>query len=60
MNPPQAFGIFSAEGRLVILYTYESDIGDGWEDQEIHNNTTEKRLEALKMGANIIQYVFEN
>ena len=60
MNPPQAFGIFSEEGRLVILYTYESDIGDGWEDQEIHNNTTEKRLEALKMGANIIQYVFEN
>ncbi len=53
----QAFGIIH-EGRLVCLYTYETDLGDGWEDQEVHNDTEEKRLEALKMGANIINYVF--
>jgi len=53
----QAFGILY-EGRLVCLYTFETDLGDGWEDQEVHGDTEEKRLEALKMGANIIQYVF--
>ena len=53
----EAFGIIY-EGRLVCLYTYETDLGDGWEDQEVHNDPEEKRLEALKMGANIIQYAF--
>ena len=53
----QAFGIIY-EGRLVCLYTYECDLGDGWEDAEVHGDSTEKRQEALKMGANIIQYVF--
>jgi len=53
----QAFGIIY-QGRLVCLYTYECDLGDGWEDAEVHGNSEEKRLEALKMGANIIQYVF--
>lgn len=56
-KPAQAFGIFS-DGRLVLLYTYETDLGDGWEDQEVHNDSEEKRLEALKMGANIIQFAF--
>lgn len=55
--PPQAFGLF-LNGRLVLLYTYETDLGDGWEDPEVHNDPPEKRLEALKMGANILQYVF--
>lgn len=54
---PQAFGIIH-EGRLVCLYTYETDLGDGWEDQEVHGDSEAKRAEALKMGANIIQYVF--
>ena len=50
-------GIF-IDGVLVLLYTYETDLGDGWEDQEVHNNTEETRLKALKMGANIIEFVF--
>ncbi len=56
---PQAFGI-TVNGRLVLLYTHESDIGDGWENPEIHNDPEEVRLKALKMGANIIKYVFEH
>ncbi|MBN1821322.1 MAG: DUF4159 domain-containing protein [Prolixibacteraceae bacterium] len=56
-KPPQAFGIF-IDNRLVCLYTYESDLGDGWEDPEIHNDPEEVRLKALQMGANIISYVF--
>lgn len=53
----QAFGII-VEGRLVCLYTYETDLGDGWEDQAVHNDATEKRLQALQMGANIMMYAF--
>ncbi len=56
---PQAFGIF-IEGRLVLLYTYECDLGDGWENPEIHNDPPEVRLKALRMGVNIINYVFKN
>lgn len=56
---PQAFGI-TIDGRLVLLYTYESDLGDGWENPEVHNDPEEVRLKALQMGANIIQYAFEN
>jgi hypothetical protein len=56
-KPPQAFGIF-IESRMVCLYTYESDLGDGWEDHDVHNDPEELRLKALKMGANIIDYVF--
>lgn len=56
---PQAFGIF-VEDRLVLLYTFESDLGDGWENPEIHNDPADVRLKALQMGANLIKYVFEN
>jgi len=56
---PQAFGLIY-QGRLVCLYTFESDLGDGWEDPRIHNDTRENHLDALQMGANIIQYVFMN
>lgn len=56
---PQAFGIF-LNGRLALLYTYETDLGDGWEDKEVHNNPEEVRLKALRMGANLIHYVFTN
>jgi hypothetical protein len=56
-KPPQAFGIFM-EDRMVCLYTYESDISDGWEDEAVHNDPPELREKALKMGANIISFVF--
>ncbi|WP_104733650.1 DUF4159 domain-containing protein [Hanstruepera ponticola] len=56
---PQAIGIFF-ETRLVLLFTFESDLGDGWEDQVVHNDTEDVREKALKMGANIIKYAFEN
>jgi len=55
--PPQAFGLVY-ENRLVLLYTYETDLGNGWEDAEVHGNSYETRQKALKMGANIINYVF--
>ena len=55
----QAFGLFS-NGRLVCLYTFESDLSDGWEDQSVHNDPNNKRQEALQMGANIISYSFNN
>jgi hypothetical protein len=55
--PPQAFGLFH-NGKLVLLYTYECDLGNGWEDRSVHNDPEEIRQEALKMGANIIEYVF--
>lgn len=56
---PQAFGIFS-DNRLVLLYTYQSDLGDGWEDPQVHNDPTAVHQKALKMGANIINYIFNN
>lgn len=56
---PQAFGIFS-DNRLVLLYTYQSDLGDGWENPEVHNDPTAVHQKALKMGANIINYIFNN
>ncbi len=56
---PQAFGIIE-NNRLVLLYTFECDLGDGWEDPEVHNNPKEVREKALKMGANILNYVFNN
>jgi hypothetical protein len=56
-KPSEAYGIFD-NGRLICLYTYESDLSDGWEDAEVHNDSEETRLKALKMGSNIIEYVF--
>jgi len=54
-NPPQALGVFD-DDRLMILYTFECDLGDGWEDSEVHNDPEEIRLKALQMGVNIIYY----
>ncbi len=54
---PQAFG---KEGRLVVLFTFETDLGDGWEDLEVHRDPENKHRQALEMGANIISYVFQN
>lgn len=52
-KPPQGLGLFIDE-RLVVFYTYETDLHDGWQDEEVHNNPPEKRLAALRMGANIV------
>ncbi len=57
-KPAQGFGLFW-EGRLVCFYSYESDLGDGWEDPSVHNDPEEKRQQALKMGANLIQFAFQ-
>lgn len=56
---PQGFGILY-EGRLVLFYDYESDLGDGWENPEVHRDPEEKRQQALQMGANLIQFAFTN
>jgi hypothetical protein len=56
-KPAQGFGLIY-NGRLVVFYSYESDLGNGWEDPKIHNDPAEKRLQALRMGANIIAYCF--
>lgn len=56
---PQAFGIF-IDNRLVFLYTFECDLGDGWEDPDVHNDPKDVREKALKMGANILNYIFNN
>lgn len=56
-KPAQGFGIFH-QGRLVLFYSYECDLGNGWEDQKVYNDPEAKRREALKMGANLISYCF--
>ena len=58
-KPAQGFGLMY-KGRLVCFYTYECDLGNGWEDQDIYNDPENIRQQALKMGANILQYVFAN
>jgi len=56
-KPSQGFGLIY-NGRLVCFYSFETDLGDGWEDQEVHKDSEQSRLKALQMGANLIQYVF--
>jgi hypothetical protein len=58
-KPAQGFGLFH-NGKLVVFYTYECDLGNGWEDEEVHKDPKEVRLKALQMGANMLQYVFLN
>ena len=58
-KPAQGFGLIY-EGRLVVFYSYECDLGNGWEDPRIHNDPEAKRQEALKMGANLVAYSFTN
>jgi len=58
-KPSQGYGIIY-NGRLVCFYSFETDLGDGWEDPEIHRDSPENRQKALKMGANIISYAFLN
>ena len=54
-KPAQGFGIF-LDGRLVVYYSYQSDLGDGWEDPQVHHDTPEKREAALRMGVNLFAY----
>jgi len=56
---PQALAVFH-ESRIVLLFTFESDLGDGWEDPSVHNDPESSRLKAFQMGANIISYAFKN
>lgn len=54
---PRGYGIFW-EGRLVCFYSYETDLGDGWEDTSVHGDTEERHMKALQMGVNLLQFVF--
>ncbi len=56
-KPPQGFGLIY-KGKLVCFYSYESDLGNGWEDQSIYDDPEEVRQKALQMGANIIGFAF--
>ena len=56
-KPAQGFGLIY-EGRLVCFYSYETDLGDGWEDADVHNDTPKAREMALRMGANLVEYAF--
>lgn len=56
-KPAQGFGLIY-QGRLVCFYSYECDLGNGWEDQDVHNNPESTRQKALQMGANLLQYAF--
>ncbi|MGE5424891.1 MAG: DUF4159 domain-containing protein [Syntrophothermus sp.] len=56
-KPAQGFGIIY-QGRLVLFYSYECDLGDGWEDPDVHHDSEEIRTKALKMGADLLEYVF--
>lgn len=55
--PPRGYGLFW-ENRLVCFYSFESDLGDGWEDEDVHNDPEPVRRAALQMGANLIQFAF--
>jgi hypothetical protein len=54
-KPPQGYGVLDGE-RLMIFYTYETDIGCGLEDADVHNDPPEKREQAIRMGVNILYY----
>ncbi len=54
-KPAQGFGIF-LDGRLMVFYSYQSDLGDGWEDPDVHNDPPDKHETALRMGVNLFLY----
>ncbi len=56
-KPAQGFGLIY-EGRLICYYDYQCDLGDGWEDPDVHHDSQATRTKALEMGANIIEFVF--
>ena len=59
-KPPRGFGLFDDSGRLMVFYTYETNLSDGWADAEVHNDPQEKREAALKMGVNIVIWALLN
>jgi len=58
-KPPRGYGVI-IDGRVVIYFLVESDIGDGWEDPQVHNDSPDKREQALKMGVNLLAYALRN
>jgi Domain of unknown function (DUF4159) len=56
-GPPKGYGLIY-KGRLVCFYSFDTDLGDGWEDFDVHRDPPEKHQAALQMGANLVQYVF--
>lgn len=58
-KPPQGLALIW-EGRVVCFYTYECDLGDGWEDPQVHNDPEDIRQQALRMGLNIFMYALTN
>ena len=56
-GPPQGYGLFY-EDRLVVFYSFQCDLGDGWEDEAVHNDPPEIRQAALRMGANVVEFAF--
>jgi hypothetical protein len=55
---PRGYGLIW-KGRLICFYSVECDLGDGWENQEVHNDPPENRLKAIQMGANLVKYAFQ-
>jgi hypothetical protein len=58
-KPPQGLALIW-QGRVVCFYTFECDLGDGWEDPQVHNDPEEVRQQALRMGLNIFMYALTN
>ncbi len=56
-KPPRGYGLF-LKGKMVVFYSVETDLGDGWEDREVHNDNPEAHTRALQMGANLVRYAF--
>jgi hypothetical protein len=54
-GPPRGYGVYH-DGRLAIFYSFNTDLGDGWEDAEIHDDPPAVRRVALEMGANVFVY----
>ena len=55
-KPAQGFGVF-LDGRLAVYYSFQTDLGDGWEDPQVHNDPPDRREAALRMGVNLFAYV---
>ena len=56
MSPIDIFYLLHKKNQIIVLYTFESDLGDGWENKSVHNNPDNIREQALKMGTNIVIY----
>jgi hypothetical protein len=58
-EPAQGFGIF-LDGRLALFYSFQSDLGDGWEDEAVHGDAAEVREQAIRMGVNLFLYALSS